>query len=279
MASEFNYYAVMEDTSPAGYNTRSNMGVQENVVHGETRSLRFRACLQSFGRRNRNGRLWRADMMKKALAAPTIVELIQKGDFAGENGHPIAQVGETSISRIATIDPNNVCHRITALEWSGDLVYGTVETIDDINGPGAKLMRSIMQGMEPAFSVRALVPQRKNADGTWDVTGVGRVITYDRVFLPSHMEAYRDQNVDIKMVTHDNTYQQVLESFVYPYISSHSDRVKYATDNTQVAMESAHYDPNSGLYSVNTSDKNRSRVFVPIEKRLQKEMNDLLKNL
>ena len=279
MASEFNYYAVMEDTSPAGYNTRKNMTVQEQMVSGEVRSLRFRACLQSFGRRNRNGRLWRADMMKKALSAPTITELISKGDFAGENGHPIAQVGETSIARIATIDPNNVCHRITALEWSGDLVYGTVETIDDINGPGAKLMRSIMQGMEPAFSVRALVPQRKNADGTWDVTGVGRVITYDRVFLPSHMEAYRDQNIDVKMVSRNTNYEQVLESFVYPYIQSHSDRVKYATDHTEVAMESAHYDPKSGLYSVNTSDKNRSRVFVPVERKLRNEMNDLLKSL
>lgn len=279
MAREFNYYAVMEDTSPSGYNTRRNMGVTENVVNGETRSLRFRACLQSFGRRNRNGRLWRADMMKKALSAPTIVELIQKGDFAGENGHPIAQVGETSISRIATIDPNNVCHRILNFEWSGDLVYGTVETIDDINGPGAKLMRSIMQGMEPAFSVRALVPQRKNADGTWDVTGVGRVITYDRVFLPSHMEAYRDQNVDIKMVTHNTNYQQVLESFIYPYIYEHSDKVKYATDHASVAMESASYDPKNGLYGINTSDHNRSRVFVPVEKKLQREMNNLLKNL
>ena len=218
-------------------------------------------------------------MMKKALSAPTITELISKGDFAGENGHPIAQVGETSIARIATIDPNNVCHRITALEWSGDLVYGTVETIDDINGPGAKLMRSIMQGMEPAFSVRALVPQRKNADGTWDVTGVGRVITYDRVFLPSHMEAYRDQNIDVKMVSRNTNYEQVLESFVYPYIQSHSDRVKYATDHTEVAMESAHYDLKSGLYSVNTSDKNRSRVFVPVERKLRNEMNDLLKSL
>ena len=274
MASEFNYYAVMEDTSPAGYNTRSNMGVQENVVHGETRSLRFRACLQSFGRRNRNGRLWRADMMKKALAAPTIVELIQKGDFAGENGHPIAQVGETSISRIATIDPNNVCHRITALEWSGDLVYGTVETIDDINGPGARFARNIMQGMTPSFSVRALVPQRKNQNGTIDVMPGGRVISYDRVILPSHKAAYMDKSVDIRAVTKPTHYAATLESLL-TYGIEKSDKMKQILYDAEPAMETAIY--KNGFFSVNT--KNEGRVFIKPENKVGKMIQDYMKEI
>lgn len=279
MAREFDYYAVMEDTTPSGINTRANMRVREQQVSGETRFLRFRACLQSFGRRNRNGRLWNTQMMKKALSAPTILELLEKGDFAGENGHPIANVGETSINRIASIDPKYTCHRIVSLEWSGDLLYGTVETLDDINGYGAKFMRNIMQGMEPAFSVRALVPQRRNADGSWDVTGPGRVITYDRVFLPSHTEAYRDQNVSIKSIAKSTNYETVLENYVLPYIAEKSDKVKYATDHTSIAMESAGYDPKTGLFGVNTGDRNRARVFVPVERTLRNEMNELLKNL
>ena len=277
MAKEFDYFALMEATTPEQSKPRM---LKENVVNGETRSLRFEACMQSFGHRNRNGRLWVSKFMKPALEAPHLKELIQKGDLAGENGHPVPPTGEASLARISTIDPNNICHRILNFTWRGELVYSTIETIDDINGPGAKFMRSIMQGMEPAFSVRALVPQRRNADGTIDVTGPGRVITYDRVILPSHPEAYRDINVDIKQVVRTANYAQVMESLVLPYLAGASDNVKYVADDMGVALEgNLGYDRKSGRASITQRGEDTVVSYVPVEKHVRKKIDDIFKML
>ena len=136
-------------------------------------------------------------------------------------------------------------------------------TIDDGNGPGNKFARSIMQGMEPAFSVRSIVPQKRNADGTIDVTGVGRVVTYDRVFLPSHQAAYRDVNIDVKKVVSAKSYETVMESLGLLAFEM-SDRAKYAAGD-EVAMESITLDGPGRLLAKNK----RGTVIVPLEKKVE----------
>lgn len=274
MSKEYTYFAVMESTKPDDTSINILSHIENNTIH----SLRFSTCLQSFGKRNRNGRLWQKKYMEIALLSPMIHELMTKGDWAGENGHPIPDVGDPSINRIATINPNNICHKILNFEFRGDLLYGEIETIDDISGPGMKFYKSIIQHMEPAFSLRSLVPQRKNSDGTIDVLGPGRVITYDRVILPSHEEAYRDINVDIRQVVSSSQYSEVMESLIMPYIADHSDAFKYVTDGISPAMESSSYDHKNGLISIKTDDPNRSRIFIKAENDVQSHINDFMKN-
>lgn len=268
---DFEYAIVCEETSPIGTKCEI-LDVKDNL--GQLQYLKFRSCMQDFGLRNRNGRLWNGRMMQQALQAPHILELLEKRDLAGEAGHPIPDVGQASMARIITINPNNMSHVILNFQWESDVrVYSDIMTIDDGNGPGNKFARSIMQGMEPAFSVRSIVPQRRNADGTIDVTGVGRVITYDRVILPSHKAAYRDVNVDVKKVVSAKSYETVMESLGLMAYEM-SDRVKYATGDS-VAMESMRLEPSGN--SVSARNK-QGTVIVPLEKKVKDIMHSYMKD-
>jgi hypothetical protein len=221
------YYAVIEQSSP----DNSDMKILD--THEDNNGLnylRFSACLQSFGKRNRNRRLWLDSTMKQMLAAPHVPELLQRGGIPGENGHPVPATGAVTMERILTIDPNNMSHVIKDFTWKGNLLYGTIETLDEgPNSPGNKFMRNIMQGMDPSFSLRSVVPQRKNPDCSIDVTGAGRFVTFDRVILPSHEEAYIDKSVPIKDIITKNNFETVMESFT-DYMINNSDKVRMIID-------------------------------------------------
>lgn len=271
--NEVTYYAVMEQSSPVG--VKHEILEMKDNPNGSISRLKFRACMQDYGKRNRNGRLWNGRYMKALLSAPHILELLQKG-FPGENGHPFATSGDISMQRIMTIDPNNICHKILNFQWEGDeRVYSDIETISDIDGPGTRFALNIMQGFEPAFSVRSVVPQKKNRDGTIDVMEGGRVITFDRVFLPSHEAAYRDVNIDIKRVTTAPQYQTIMESLT-DYTLSHSDNVNYAMEGTD-PIDGTMGVTKEGMFTVST--RNNGRLFIPTEKKIATSISHYMKHL
>ena len=74
--ASYDFFAVMESVSPAD----KHEIIQSSVVNGNVTSLRFRACLQDFGQRNRNGRLWTGRYMQPLLNADHIHELMNEGD-------------------------------------------------------------------------------------------------------------------------------------------------------------------------------------------------------
>lgn len=267
------YYAICEQTSPDD----SDMKILEYKENKNGLNyLRFRACLQSFGVRNRNRRLWQGVHMKRMLQEPHVPELLKTG-LPGENGHPVPATGQVTMERILTIDPNNMSHLIRAFEWEGDTrLYGIIETLDEGPGtPGYKFMRNILQGMIPAFSLRSIVPQRKNLDGSTDVTGAGRYITHDRVILPSHSDAYMDVTVPVKNIITKPKFETVMESFS-TFIITNSDKVNKIIDNTDPVLESAIIDKN-GILSLNT--KNEGRLFIMPETKYKNEIKDIMKNL
>ena len=61
---EFEYSIVCEETSPADQKCEI-LDVNDHM--GQIKYLKFRACMQDFGIRNRNGRLWNGKMMQQAL--------------------------------------------------------------------------------------------------------------------------------------------------------------------------------------------------------------------
>ena len=265
---DYNFYAVMEQTSPE--DAKIEILSEEKGTNGDLHFLRYRQCLQSFGHRNRNKRLWLASHIRESLANPWIQQYFKtKGGFPGENGHPVSgpDGGKVRIERLATIDPNNICILLKDYEFQGDeLLFGTVETIDDGNGPGNRLMRNILQGMEPAVSCRSLVPQKKNPDGTIDVIGAGRLICYDRVFVPSHEEAFRDESVEITNVVKKTNlspaYEALIEdSDLTAYATGNSDSAKFILDGLTPVMESAALDFKRDMLSIDT---NEGRLFIPL---------------
>ncbi len=271
--SYLDYFAVVEQTSYSDEKIEI-IDVKDNV--NGLNYLRFKACMQTFGHLNRNRRLWTANHMRKMLSDEHVPELTKNG-FPGENGHPVPEVGQATMERIMTIDPNNMSHLIRSFEWKGDThLYATIDTIDEGPGsPGYRFMRNILQGMNPSFSLRSIVPQRKNADGTITVTGPGRFITYDRVILPSHSEAYIDVSIPIQNIVTKPQFQTVMEGFS-DIIIERSEKVGRILDKMSIVQESAALDSN-GILSVNT-EKN-GRIFVAPEAKYRNEISNFMKRL
>lgn len=263
------FYIVMESTSPED----AKMKIISEKADNESHYLRFSTCLQSFYGRNRNRRLWNPLHVKEMLNASTILELMAKGSWTGEAGHPVPATGKVSIDRILTIDPLRCSHRIVSISWPNDNeVHGIIETLDEgVGSPGYRFYKNIQQGIQPAFSFRSLVPQRKNPDGSTDTIGAGRAVTYDRVYLPSHKESYMDIEVPVKEVIKKNDFEVVMESYC-DFITSHSDKIRKIADDFDPVMESASYIPENDMLSIKTG---AGTIFVAPELKYRRELKNL----
>lgn len=267
------YYIVMEQTSPED----NKIQILSETKNNGLSFLRFSTGLQAFRGRNRNRRLWLSSQVRTMLEDAIPKELMLRGSFVGESGHPVPSTGKVSLERILTIDPNNCSHRIVSVNWpSNDELHGIVETLDEgVGSPGYRFMRNILQGIIPAFSLRSVVPQRKNADGSIDVIGTGRLICYDRVYVPSHEEAYMDVDQKITNIVTKSQFETVMESYC-DYVTSHSDKIKNIVDDYEPAMESAFIDAKTKMVSIPTSE---GRLFIAPETKYRNEIADLMLNL
>ena len=182
-------HVIMEQTAePCAVNVRDyNKNGMTYVI--------FETVFQSFGVKNRNKRIYDGDAVMASWNAPHIQELIRKKSFVSEYGHPLDQ----SMHRITQIDPARICGRINSYYRSGNLLKGEFETFDD-GACGTMLTRRILQGLEPAFSVRMLAKLSRTQDGTMLMNQPGHLVTADCVILPSHCEAYRDESKNMNVV-------------------------------------------------------------------------------
>mgnify|MGYP004647418125 CR=1 FL=1 len=237
--------------------------------------VRFKSCLQTFGKRNRNRRLWLTRFMKPMINAPEVQELIREGGVPGEAGHPVPATGQVTMERILTIDPNNVSHVIKEFNWVSDnRLDGIIETVDDGDGPGDKFRRNILQGLPVSFSTRSIIPQKRYPDGSIDQTGPGRYVCSDRVYVPSHAEAYIDKSIPVKNVCKADKFETVMESFV-SYVFERSDKVNCIVDTMHPALESATMDKN-GMVSVKT-DYGTAMIYP--ENKYRQEFADAMKSM
>ena len=278
-SNSYPFYAVIEE-APSGEEQKFEIVGEQKPSDGELKYIKWRQCLISFNKRNRNGRFWKAKYVRESLLHPWIAQLFQKGGVPGENGHPTAVSGKLSIERLLQIDPNNQCILLKDYQFDGDSrLFGTIETIDDGNGPGDRLRRNILQGMIPSVSIRSLVPQKKNPDGTIDVTGNGRIVCWDRVHVPSHDDAYADLSKPFKIVNATVKMSSATESVNFEMLLENTDFTKWVYDNSEACknvldgmnpvMESACIDKN-GMFSVPTDN---GHVFVNVEDRLRLKEN------
>lgn len=239
--------------------------------------LRFTTILQEFNHQNRNKRTYMLEPMWESLNLPHLVELREKKTWCGEAGHPMSD----DTKRILTIDPKLISHTINRIWLEGDLLFGEVETLDDGGGYGTKMTKNILQGQEPAFSLRALAQLVKNADGSSVIKTRSHVVTYDRVILPSHNKAYRDTSKGIEkmyknITIEGNTYCDeervvpVIESQLVDYILEESANVKLVNTIMDVCKENVSLTSdlknivvkeNGATYLVKTEDKIRRDVM------------------
>lgn len=234
--------------------------------------LIFDTVLQSFDVKNRNKRTYIGDAVMESLAAPHIQELIKKGSFVSEYGHPLVK----DMSRVTQIDPARVCGRVNSYYRTGNLLKGEFETFDD-GGLGTMLTRRILQGLEPAHSLRAVAKLSKDRNGNDIMNSRAHIIAYDTVILPSHVEAYRDESKDIRVVnqpivatestefgSHEEYAFVVNESMLTDFVMEESKNVKLIKNICEVIPETIKLTPDlkhiilkegTETYYVDTEDK------------------------
>lgn len=207
--------------------------------------VRFDTVLQSLDCKNRNGRQYNGDAMVKALSNNKIAELIANNKWKGERDHPITK----DIQRIATISSKCESHRIVKWWRDGNLIKGTIETLDDGDGCyGTQLTKNILQGENPSFSLRALAMLDRQGTVVM-VNKPPRVITYDEVNLPSHEEAYALPK-KTKVIS-DGSSEITYESCGYQngalaiQPNDIKDMITHKSDNLKIVCESFDIDPAS----------------------------------
>lgn len=244
----------------------------------------FDTCLQQFNKKNRNGRIYELSPMKASMGAEHIQELMRNGSWFGEAGHPLSK----DVERILTIDPKLISHKINTIDFRGERAYGNVSTLDTDHG--RNMTKLILQGMEPAFSLRALANVSQTPSGDKIVRSKAHVVTYDWVILPSHKEAYRDKSTAIQ--THGSQFasnakyknmngvltpatessQAILvnESSIKNFISLESKNVKLVSNVCEVAMESLSITPDM-KYAI--LKEGSETYMVKVEDRIKREIN------
>lgn len=268
---------IMETTSEPA--PPKHLSVEEMGPH--LRFLRFYADLQDFDKFNRNNRLYRAMAMNNGLKQPHITELITKGAFCGEFGHPVGK--DVDVPRILTIDPKLISHRITSLDVNSVGVKGWVETL--AKGYGEDFMYYILQGMEPAFSLRALAQVTRKGERQF-IESTPRIVTYDAVILPSHKVAYRDESVAIKTITkklqsdgnilHENIVTPILENQIKDFIALESMNLDVISDMYELDKNSMSISKDLNFMYLKEGDNTFS---VKIEDKIKHDVTGYMKNL
>jgi len=242
--------------------------------------LQFDTVLQEFNIRNRNERLYVDKPMMESLAAPHINELISKQSWCGEAGHPTSD----DPKRILTIDPKLISHKILTFNLSGNLLKGTIQTLDNDHF-GKDMTKSVLQGMEAAFSLRALAKVVKTATGGL-INSRGHIVTYDWVILPSHDKAYRDDSVPIKKIIKNielsgNSIQEsvlttVQESQIADFIKTESKNIKLVSNIYEVVTESMQV--TSDFKNVILKE-NGSTFIVKIEDKIKRDITHYMSRI
>lgn len=238
--------------------------------------VRFDTTLQSLDVFNRNNRYYSADAIIKSLSTDEIKELILNNKFKGEAGHPI----DGTINRIVTVDPKFTCHRIIKWWVDGNLIKGTVETLDD-DMYGTKLTKAILQNENPSFSYRGLAMLQKKGIKSY-VYKPPRAVAYDEVNLPSHKEAYGDLNKTVISQSYDGKIdstisrqtQQVKDLSRAVIEQEIADLVSKKSENLQVVCESFDIDPSQVFVNNNMMKvkANNETFAVTMESQLCKEV-------
>ena len=140
--------------------------------------------LQDLGVTNRNGRIYELKDMKPEVEGDRLQkELIPNGDCVGEAGHPQS----AELSRQSTIDPKYVCVRYTKIWIEGNDIRANFRGTNNLYGE--EFNADLLEGVKPSFSLRALGSVDRERNGKCYVRNI-RVVTWDRVYFPSHQRAY-----------------------------------------------------------------------------------------
>lgn len=161
-----------------------NESTEISPIDGKTTvgTVTANTTLQSFDVENWNRRIYGGDLVMDAIDNDGMIQNdLKQGQWIGEFGHPL----DTSPKRQMIMFPQTSSHRILKYWREGNLLKATVQTLP--YGFGLAMADNAKNGVPWAFSLRSL----GSVDlATRRVKSPLKVITYDSVYRPSHIEAY-----------------------------------------------------------------------------------------
>jgi hypothetical protein len=147
--------------------------------------------IQDLEAENRNGRIYEIKEMDPELNGDRLKELISTGNLCGHAGHP----SSTELSIQSVIDPKQICVRFDKVWRNGKDIHANFHGTN--NELGKMFEQDLIEGVKPAFSLRALGSVDRRRDGKCYVRNI-RIITWDHVIYPSHKKAYTSHIIDAK---------------------------------------------------------------------------------
>ena len=266
--------------------------VEFNIVNQNRNFVIAEGIIQEAEEQNRNKRCYaHADLFKEINSAKQ-QELVTTGNFKGEAGHPSA----SDLARQQKIDPTLEQVWYTKLWMDGNYVKAQFRGTN--NELGKSFNADLMDGQKPSFSLRAL-GTIANENGKAFVRNL-KIITYDRVYFPSHSKAYTQKIISEgvtgqvdkyiyvpRSVTEAGNKMIIDESFqiITPitnesmrnYILSESANVKTIVENFDVFYESITVSEDGK--QITLVDKNYDTIVLSTERHIQNEIMDFCETI
>lgn len=256
------------------------------IVDSSGRRVIAEGILQRANSKNRNGRFYDSKELFPQLTCARTKELLRTG-FGSENGHPMSK----DLTRQQTIDPNNVVAYFLKLWIDGDFIMGQFR---GSNLPiGEAFDQDLRDGFLPAWSLRALGSIENTPRGA-EVRGI-KIITWDRVYYPSHPEAYTkgivSESAGSKIITprtpapvadksmHENgLLAPIVNQQVLDYIQQQSANFKTIKEQFEVFYDGIELI--NGGTQIQLTDKCNGNVYiVSLESYIHNEIRDYCSNL
>lgn len=229
--------------------------------------------LQSFEVRNWNDRIYGAQLVMDSLDKDGMIQNdIKRGQWVGEYGHPL----DADAKRQMTLYPPNCSHRILKYRREGNLLKGIVQTL--LTDVGIAMANNCKLGMPAAFSLRSL----GSVDlATRRVKAPLKIITYDSVIRPSHIEAYQNQILSESAMPEQFLNESALFAPISESMEDILGYVKEKSTNLSIVADMFKLDELNCVLTENASRLNvfideDTKVSVPIESAINMQYSDLL---
>lgn len=258
--------------------------INESVVTdnkgNQSPSVTIDTTLQSFDVVNWNNRIYGASLVMDSLDNDGMIQNdIKHGQWVGEYGHPL----DVTPRRQMILYPKNCSHRILNYRREGNLLKGHVQTL--LSEVGIMMANNCKLGVPASFSLRSL----GSIDiATRRVKAPLKIITYDSVFRPSHIEAYQNEILSecaSYIPSTDDTQKIITESAVFKKIDETYDQmIEYAKNNsTNIAIAADMFKLDrlecsltESCTRMNIKVDDSTTINVPIESVINMQYNDIL---
>ena len=289
----------MSETNSLGFviSETTAKDIEFNIVNQHRDFVIAEGIIQEAEQENRNKRCYAREDLFSQVMCPRTQELMRSGNMKGEAGHPM----DINLARQQTIDPKYVQVWYTKLWMDGPFVKAQFRGTN--NDYGKEFNLDLLDGQKPSFSLRAL-GRIENIKGRAYVKGL-KIVTWDRVYYPSHNKAYTEKIVSemkresaitegatsfiaasqYRTVAPPGNQMVMNESFVMPimteqirnYVVSESGNLDIIRKNFDTLYQTINISEDGKMVTIVDTDHNT--ICIPLERHIQNEIMEFCSKL